>query len=56
MPPAGYKHDVVTFTFGPAPPTAVPLDAETVVEEAGVALTIPEGSRDAPYAVLPGDR
>ena len=42
---------VVTFTYGIVT-TAVPLDAETVVEEAGVSLTIPEGSRDAPYAVL----
>ena len=42
---------VVTFTYG-IMTTAVPLDAETVVEESGVALTIPEGSRDAPYAVL----
>ena len=50
MPPAGYS-TTVTFTFGPTP-TAVPLEAETVVEEAGVALTIPEGSREAPYAVL----
>ena len=51
--PAGYR-TTVTFTFGPAPTvaTAVPLDAKTVVEEAGVSLTIPEGSRDAPYAVL----
>ena len=50
MPPAGYK-TTVTFTFGPAP-TAVPLDAETVVEEGAVSLTIPGGSRDVPYAVL----
>ena len=50
IPPAGYK-TTVTFTFGPAP-TAVALDAETVVEESGVSLTIPEGSRDAPYSVL----
>ena len=42
---------VVTFTYGIVT-TAVPLDAKTVVEEAGVSLTIPEGSRDAPYAVL----
>ena len=42
---------VVTFTYGIVT-TAVPLDAETVVEDAGVSLTIPEGSRDAPYAVL----
>ena len=51
--PAGYR-TTVTFTFGPAPTvaTAVPLDAETVVEDAGVSLTIPEGSRDAPYSVL----
>ena len=48
--PAGYR-TTVTFTFGPAPTTVDP-DAKTVVEEAGVSLTIPEGSRDAPYAVL----
>ena len=50
IPPAGYK-TTVTFTFGPVP-TDVPLDAETVVEEGAVSLTIPEGSRDAPYSVL----
>ena len=50
IPPAGYT-TTVTFTFGAAP-TAVPLDAETVVEESGVSLTIPEGSRDAAYSVL----
>ena len=50
IPPAGYK-TTVTFTFGPVP-TAVDPESETVVEEAGVALTIPAGSRDAPYAVL----
>ena len=50
IPPAGYK-TTVTFTFGPVP-TDVPLDAETVIEESGVSLTIPEGSRDAPYSVL----
>ena len=53
IPPAGYS-TTVTFSFGPAPmvATAVSPDAETVVEEAGVSLTIPAGSRDAPYAVL----
>ena len=50
MPLAGYK-TTVTFTFGPAP-TAVDPATETVVEEAGVSLTIPPGSRDAPYSVL----
>ena len=50
IPPAGYK-TTVTFTFGPVP-TAVPLDVETVIEDSGVSLTIPEGSRDAPYSVL----
>ena len=50
IPPAGYK-TTVTFTFGPVP-TDVALDAETVVEEGAVSLTIPAGSRDAPYAVL----
>ena len=50
IPPAGYK-TTVTFTFGPVP-SAVSLDQETVIEEAGVSLTIPAGSRDAPYAVL----
>ena len=48
--PAGYR-TTVTFTFGPAPTTVDP-DAKTVVEEAGVSLTIPPGSRDAAYAVL----
>ena len=45
---------VVTFTYGVAAvaPTAVSPDAETVVEEAGVSLTIPAGSRDAAYSVL----
>ena len=42
---------VVTFTYGIVA-TPVALDAETVVEEAGVSLTIPEGSRDALYSVL----
>ena len=50
IPPAGYK-TTVTFTFGPVP-TDVPLDAETIVEDGGVVLTIPEGSRDAPYSAL----
>ena len=50
IPPAGYK-TTVTFTFGPVP-TAVDPESETVVEEGAVSLTIPEGSRDAPYAVL----
>ena len=50
IPPAGYK-TTVTFTFGIVA-TPVALDAETVIEEAGVSLTIPEGSRDAPYSVL----
>ena len=50
IPPAGYS-TTVTFTFGAAP-TAVDPTTETVVEEDGVSLTIPEGSRDAPYAVL----
>ena len=45
---------VVTFTYGIVATisTSVALDAETVVEEAGVSLTIPAGSRAAPYAVL----
>ena len=50
MPPAGYS-TTVTFTYGIVA-TLVGLDAATVAEEAGVSLTIPEGSRDAPYAVL----
>ena len=50
IPPAGYS-TTVTFTFGPAP-TAVDPTTETVVEEAGVSLTIPAGSRDSAYSVL----
>ena len=50
MPPAGYK-TTVTFTFGPVP-TVVDPEAETVVAEGAVSLTIPPGSRDAPYSVL----
>ena len=42
---------VVTFTYGIVTTTVDPT-TETVVEEGGVSLTIPEGSRDAPYAVL----
>ena len=42
---------VVTFTYGIVT-TAVDPTMETVVEDAGISLTIPEGSRDAPYAVL----
>ena len=42
---------VVTFTYGIVT-TAVDPATETVVEEDDVALTIPAGSRDAPYAVL----
>ena len=42
---------VVTFTYGIVT-TSVPLDAATVVEDGAVSLTIPAGSRDAPYSVL----
>ena len=42
---------VVTFTYGIVTTTVDPT-TETVVEEGGISLTIPEGSRDAPYAVL----
>ena len=42
---------VVTFTYGIVT-TAVDPTRETVVEEPSVSLTIPEGSRAAPYAVL----
>ena len=42
---------VVTFTYGIVT-TAVDPATETVVEEDDVALTIPGGSRDAPYSVL----
>ena len=48
----GYRRVVVTFIYGIGDDGRVPLDAETVVEEAGVSLTIPPGSRDAPYSVL----
>ncbi|MDE2639850.1 MAG: aryl-sulfate sulfotransferase, partial [Chloroflexota bacterium] len=42
---------VVTFTYGLVT-TLVALDTETVVEDGGVALRIPAGSRAAPYAVV----
>ena len=42
---------VVTFIYGLVT-TAVDLASETVVEDEAVSLTIPAGSRDAPYAVL----
>ncbi len=42
---------VVTFVYG-IMATPVDPEAETVVEEGAVALTIPAGSRDVPYAVL----
>ena len=42
---------VVTFTYGIVTTTVDPT-TETVVEEGGISLTIPPGSRDAPYAVL----
>ena len=42
---------VVTFTYGIVTTTVDPT-TETVIEEGGISLTIPEGSRDAPYAVL----
>ena len=42
---------VVTFTYGIVTTTVDPT-TETVVEEGGISLTIPEGSRDAPYSVL----
>ena len=42
---------VVTFTYGIVTTTVDPT-TETVVEEGGISLTIPEGSGDAPYAVL----
>ena len=50
IPRAGHR-TTVTFTFGPVT-TAVALDTATVVEDAGVSLSIPAGSREAPYAVL----
>ncbi len=49
--PGEPRRIVVTFIYGLVT-TPVPLDTQAVVEVGGVELTIPAGSRAAPYAVL----